>query len=98
MKTAGVRELKTHLSGYLRDVAQGDVVLVTDRGRVVAELRPPGASEQGTSPADLRYRMLVDRGLLRPASAPGSLDWGSAPRVRLKRGTSQTLLDAERGE
>ena len=37
MKTAGVRDLKTHLSGYLRDVARGDVVLVTDRGRVVAE-------------------------------------------------------------
>jgi antitoxin (DNA-binding transcriptional repressor) of toxin-antitoxin stability system len=98
MKTAGVRDLKTHLSGYLRDVARGDVVLVTDRGRVVAELRPPGAGERSASPEDLRYRRLVDRGLLRPAAAPGSVDWGAAPRVRLTRGTSQELLDAERGE
>jgi prevent-host-death family protein len=98
MKTAGVRELKTHLSGYLRDVARGDVVLVTDRGRVVAVLRPPGTAERSASPEDLRYRRLVDRGLLRPAAAPGSIDWSAAPRVRLKRGTSQELLDAERGE
>jgi antitoxin (DNA-binding transcriptional repressor) of toxin-antitoxin stability system len=98
MKTAGVRDLKTHLSGYLRDVARGDVVLVTDRGRVVAELRPPGAAERSASPDDLRYHRLVERELIRPAAAPGSIDWAAAPRVRLHRGTSQELLDAERGE
>jgi antitoxin (DNA-binding transcriptional repressor) of toxin-antitoxin stability system len=98
MKTAGVRELKAHLSGYLCDVARGDVVLVTDRGRVVAELRPPGAAERAASPVDLRYRQLVDRGLVRPAAAPGSVDWAALPRVRLLRGTSQELLAAEREE
>lgn len=98
MKTAGVRDLKAHLSGYLRDVARGDVVLVTDRGRVVAELRPPGAADRDASPGDLRYRRLVDRGLLRPAAAPGTVDWSRAPRIRLARGTAQELLDAERGE
>jgi len=98
MRTAGIRDLKAHLSGFLRDVARGEVVLVTDRGRVVAELRPPGAADRSASPGDLRYRRLVDRGLLRPAAAPGSVDWSTAPRVRLGRGTSQELLDAERGE
>jgi antitoxin (DNA-binding transcriptional repressor) of toxin-antitoxin stability system len=98
MKTIGVRDLKTHLSGYLRDVAHGDVVLVTDRGRVVAELRPPGAVDRNASQADLRYRQLVDRGLVRPAAEPGSVSWATTPRVRLRRGTSQELLDAERGE
>ena len=98
MKTAGVRDLKTHLSGYLRDVARGDVVLVTDRGRVVAELRPPGAAERGASPSELRYRQLVDRGLVKPAAAPGSMDWSSLPRLRLRRGSAQELLDAEREE
>jgi antitoxin (DNA-binding transcriptional repressor) of toxin-antitoxin stability system len=98
MKTAGVRDLKAHLSGFLRDVAHGDVVLVTDRGRVVAELRPPGAADRSASPVDLRYRQIVERGLVRPAAAPGSVDWAAVPRIRLRRGTSQELLDAERGE
>jgi antitoxin (DNA-binding transcriptional repressor) of toxin-antitoxin stability system len=98
MKTAGVRDLKAHLSGYLRDVARGDVVLVTDRGRVVAELRPPGEVGAAAVPADPRYRRLVERGLLKPASAPGSADWTGAPVIRLARGTSQELLDAEREE
>jgi antitoxin (DNA-binding transcriptional repressor) of toxin-antitoxin stability system len=98
VKTAGVRDLKANLSSYLRDVARGDVVLVTDRGRVVAELRPPGAADRGTSPEELRYRRLVDRGLVSPAAAPGSLTWKAYPSVRLRRGTARQLLDAERTE
>jgi len=98
MKTAGVRDLKAHLSGYLRDVARGDVVLVTDRGRVVAELRPPGAPERALDRAGLRYQALVERGLIRPAPDPHAIDWSKAPRVRLLRGTSSELLDAERAE
>jgi prevent-host-death family protein len=98
MKTAGVRELKAHLSGYLRDVERGEVVLVTDRGRVVAELRPAGEAERALSPADLRYRKLVADGLLRPAAVEGPFRWPAGKRIRLRRGTSQQLLDAERGE
>ena len=98
MKTAGIRDLKAHLIGYLRDVARGEVVLVTDRGRVVAELRPAGAAGGPISRDDLRHHLLVERGLLRPAAAPGCVDWKAAPRVRLARGTARELLDAERGE
>ncbi len=42
METVGIRELKNRLSAYIRKVEAGDVVIVTDRGRVVAELVPPG--------------------------------------------------------
>jgi prevent-host-death family protein len=41
MRTVGVRELKNRLSEYLREVRRGESVLVTDRGKVVAELSPP---------------------------------------------------------
>ena len=41
LKTTGIRNFKARLSGYLRDVQKGGTVLVTDRGRVVAEVRPP---------------------------------------------------------
>jgi prevent-host-death family protein len=37
MKAVAVKELKNRLSAYLREVKNGEVVLVTDRGMVVAE-------------------------------------------------------------
>ncbi len=37
MKAVAVKELKNRLSSYLREVRNGEVVLVTDRGQVVAE-------------------------------------------------------------
>jgi antitoxin (DNA-binding transcriptional repressor) of toxin-antitoxin stability system len=43
VKAVGVRDLKNHLSEYLRLVRRGERILVTDRGEVVAELRHPGA-------------------------------------------------------
>lgn len=36
----GVRELRQHLSRYLRRVAEGEVLRVTERGRPVALLGP----------------------------------------------------------
>ncbi len=98
MKTVGIRDLKAHLSAHLRDVLRGDTILVTDRGEVVAELRPPGAAERALTPAELVRQRLVDRGLLQPAAAPGSLAWKRPLRRLLKRGTAQELLEADREE
>jgi prevent-host-death family protein len=36
----GARELKTRLGAYLREVREGNTIIVTDRGEPVAELRP----------------------------------------------------------
>ncbi|OGR08987.1 MAG: hypothetical protein A2341_24060 [Deltaproteobacteria bacterium RIFOXYB12_FULL_58_9] len=41
MKSVGVKALKNNLSRYLALVKNGEVVLVTDRDEVVAELRLP---------------------------------------------------------
>ena len=39
----GVRELKAHLSAYLRSVAEGESIVITDRGVPAAILGPvPG--------------------------------------------------------
>src|SRR5436305_13512121 len=43
MRAVGLKTLKNKLSEYVRLVANGETVLVTDRDRVVAELVPPGA-------------------------------------------------------
>jgi prevent-host-death family protein len=45
MISVGIRELKNNLSRYVRQVAAGECIAVTDRGRVVAELLPPGGGD-----------------------------------------------------
>lgn len=44
MKTIGVRELQQHASAALRRVARGEILGVTDRGRLVAVLSAPSAA------------------------------------------------------
>jgi antitoxin (DNA-binding transcriptional repressor) of toxin-antitoxin stability system len=99
MKTVGVRDLKIHLSAHLRDVARGDVILVTDRARVVAELRSPTANNNADlAPEALLRQRLVDRGLLKHSPPAGRPLW-KAPLPRLlKQGSAKELLDAEREE
>lgn len=41
MRVVGIKTLKNRLSEYVKVAAGGETVLVTDRDRVVAELRPP---------------------------------------------------------
>ncbi|MEO1085941.1 MAG: type II toxin-antitoxin system prevent-host-death family antitoxin, partial [Acidobacteriota bacterium] len=53
-KSVGSRELKTRLGTYLRLVREGMTLIITDRGRPVAELRP--LSER----KDLLHQRLYD--------------------------------------
>lgn len=39
----GIRELRGQLSAYVERVKAGETILITDRGALVAELRPVGA-------------------------------------------------------
>jgi prevent-host-death family protein len=57
----GVRELKTRLGRYLREVRKGRTIVITDRGEPVAELRPVSLSGAGSAGALDR---LVALGLL----------------------------------
>lgn len=63
--TIGSRELKTRLGTYLRQVREGATILVTDRGRPVAELRPvpPAATDD-----EARLAELAAAGLVTPRS------------------------------
>ena len=60
-RTVGSRELKTRLGTYLRQVREGAHLIVTDRGRPVAELRPltPGGDQ-----LEQRLHELVALGML----------------------------------
>jgi prevent-host-death family protein len=47
MHAVGTRELKDRLTHYLRLVRQGTTLLVTDRGKPVAIVKPAGGEEEG---------------------------------------------------
>jgi antitoxin (DNA-binding transcriptional repressor) of toxin-antitoxin stability system len=97
MRTIGIRELKSQLSRALRDVQRGELYLVTDRGRVVAELRPPGGTESvALAPEEAGRRRLLSSGELRVAERPRAPYRRSG--VSLPEGASQELLDWVRGE
>jgi len=98
MKAVGIRELKARLSHYLRDVQGGEVVLVTDRGRVVAEVRPPGTDTVALESATERaFRRLSEGGglLIGDAHDPGAY---VASPLRVPDGTAALLLAEERAE
>ena len=45
MREVGIRALKQNASEVIADVAQGEIVVVTDRGRPVAQISPLPDSE-----------------------------------------------------
>lgn len=42
----GIRELKSHLSAFLRRVKRGESITVTDRGTPIARIVPAGVSTE----------------------------------------------------
>lgn len=71
MRAVGLRALKNHLSEYVRLAAAGEVVLVTDRERVVAELVPPREA-RASLVADALLADAVRKGWLTPALGPSA--------------------------
>ncbi len=95
VRTVGVKELKNNLSAFLRDVQAGAVVVVSDRSRVVAELRSRTATASPPTSRSLTEEWVRDGRLVAPATAKEPLE--TSP-VRLRAGTSRRLLDQERVE
>lgn len=65
MRSVGLKVLKNKLSEYVRLVAGGETVLITDRDRVVAELVPP-AEGRSQRVDDIALAELVRGGWLTP--------------------------------
>lgn len=72
MRAVGLKILKNRLSEYVRLVASGETILVTDRDRVVAELIPP---REGRSELlrDARLAEVVRRGWITPPLLPSGI-------------------------
>ncbi len=86
MRCIGVKALKNKLSEYLRLIAAGESILVTDRDRVIAELIPP---REGRSPrsSDAVLADAVRKGWITPAALPPG-----APPPRLPVDTIDGIL------
>ena len=84
-----IRELKDHLSEYLRRVQNGEPVTVTDHGRPVAAL--VALSAHGASP-EARLAQLEASGEVTAPSTPNFRKVGRT-RVRGKRVSSTLLSD-----
>jgi antitoxin (DNA-binding transcriptional repressor) of toxin-antitoxin stability system len=95
MTSTGIRQLKDHLSQYVRRIEAGERIAVTAHGRVVAELGPPARATSGwrRTPFD----DLVAAGVVRLPLESGDplADW---PTLRLPAGTAAELIENDRDE
>lgn len=84
-KSVAATELRARLGAVLRSVRQGTTVVVTERGKPIAELRPLAAPD-----ANPGLARLIAEGIVTPPSQPGGLK--PFRPIRLKGGA--TLSDA----
>jgi antitoxin (DNA-binding transcriptional repressor) of toxin-antitoxin stability system len=97
MREVGIRELKNRLSEYIRLVREGEVVMVTDRGEVVAELRAP----EPVSELERKYPKLAEmarQGRVRLPLKPNRPGIYTRLPSITPPGTAARLLDEERGD
>jgi antitoxin (DNA-binding transcriptional repressor) of toxin-antitoxin stability system len=71
MRSVGIKMLKNKLSEYVRIASGGEIVLVTDRDRVVAELGPP-RPERSPFVADSLLAEAVRAGFVTPPTLVSS--------------------------
>ena len=96
VKTVGIRKLKDSLSAYIREVRKGSVILVTDHGAVVAEIRKPQKEYSQIKRNALRQDWIDSNKLHVPSEGRKKVIKSS---VSLPAGTSlRLLLDLERRE
>ena len=98
MKAVGIKQLKAHLSEYLRLVKGGEVVLVTDRSEAIAELRPVRPKTVVPASLDEILGTLSEHGdITRAAIRKGRWTW-KVSGLGLRPGTAAELLDGIRSE
>ena len=94
MLVLSVSELKASLSEHLRHVRQGEVVIITDRGRPVARLVPIDPVDRWED--DLKA--VLEAGQLRPGSGQLPEDLWTAELPPDPDATVRQALRAEREE
>ena len=85
MTTVGIRELKAHLSMYIRLAAEGERVVVTHRGKDVVVMHAPAPEHDG-------LRRLLESGMVKWSGGKPRGRTGP-PIVNKGEPISKTVLD-----
>jgi prevent-host-death family protein len=88
----GARELKNRFGHYLRQVKAGETVHVTDRGKIVAELRPSAPAKTGEEEA---LRRLAAEGVV-TLGAGRHEDFRPYPVIRGRKLASRMIIEDRR--
>jgi len=80
VKAVGIRELKAHLSRYLKSVKAGSEIVVSERGRAIARITPVPIQEEEKGIHSLLLH-LVKAGKVMP---PASYKSPASPKFRKK--------------
>jgi antitoxin (DNA-binding transcriptional repressor) of toxin-antitoxin stability system len=97
IQTVNIRALKDKLSFYIRLVERGDVVLVSDRGTVVAELRQPTLHQAAIDAAQGKLQQLAETGRLH-LGLPNTPEAYRSAESHLPAATIDAALAATRGQ
>lgn len=89
---AGVKQVKNRLSYYLRRVREGELVEVTSRGEVVAELHAPRRRANRSGGLE----RLVAEGIVTPPERNGRLRPFKPTKLKRPFSVSQMVLDDRR--
>jgi antitoxin (DNA-binding transcriptional repressor) of toxin-antitoxin stability system len=85
MILANVKDLKSGLNRYLRLAEAGKVIVVTRRGKVIAEVHPAreqGSGRRGKRPIEEVMTSLAEQGLVDLPKRTGAV--GLKPGIRVK--------------
>ena len=70
MRRVGSREFKNRLGKYLRAVREGQTLVITDRGKAVAQVGPAANKESTAGIIEDRLKELDAQGLIHLARKP----------------------------
>lgn len=85
MAQVGIRDLKAHLSVYVKSASVGERVVITDRGSVVAQIVP--------AEGDSALQRLIDEGVAMPPAHRVR----RTPNPRQTAGPVSDLVSEQRG-
>jgi len=79
-KAVGIRDLKTHLSRYMKSVKAGSEIVVSERGRAIARITPVPLPEE----EKVIHSLLLQLAKVGKIKLPASYKSPSPPKFRKK--------------